>query len=132
LPRRRSEREQIEIGEQCRRAAGVHEDDVVVARPPLLADQRDESGQPLAGVDRLENQRLQLRLQLDRVDRRRVRDAVGRSGAVDITVGLFCLIRTCLTQRARNVLRLLTFSRHLCLASGLLRRGHQREFIARG
>jgi hypothetical protein len=58
----------------------VDEDDIGVRRPASGADQRDQPGKTLAGVDRIERQRLQPTGQPDRLDGRVVRDAVGRAG----------------------------------------------------
>ncbi len=49
------------IGEQGGRAAGMEEDDIVIRRPAAGPDQRDQPGQSLARIDRIEDQRFQPR-----------------------------------------------------------------------
>ena len=68
------------IRKQRRRAAGVQEDDVLVVAPAALADQGDQAGEALAGIDRIERQRFEPAGEADRFDGGFVRDAVGRAG----------------------------------------------------
>jgi hypothetical protein len=76
----RSEAEHIEIGEERRSSAGVNEHHVVVGRPSTVPNQGDEAGHAFAGIDRVEDQGLEATTQLHCLDRRRVREAVARTG----------------------------------------------------
>jgi hypothetical protein len=56
----------------------VQENDVLVLAPAPLADQGDQAGEPLAGIDRIERKRLEPAGKPDRLDGGFVRDPVGR------------------------------------------------------
>ena len=75
----RSDAECALVGEKRRRAACVHEDDVLVLAPTPLADQGDQARETLARIDRIKWKSLELARKPDRFDGGLVRDPVGGS-----------------------------------------------------
>jgi len=68
------------ICEERRCSARVYEHYIVVATPATFANEGDQSRQTFAGVYRIEDHRLQMAGQLDRINRRGMGNAIGRSG----------------------------------------------------
>src|SRR5262245_40750666 len=68
------------VGEEGRLTARMEENDIVVPPPPAVPHERDQSGEPLAGIDRIEHESFERTRQPDRLDGRVMRDAVSRPG----------------------------------------------------
>ena len=74
-----SDAENAPVGEQCRRAARVQEDDILGLAPTPLSDQGDQARERLAGINGIERKRLKPARKPDRFDGGFVRDPVGWS-----------------------------------------------------
>ena len=62
------------IGEKCRCAACMQEDDILFLAPTPLADQADQAREPLARLDRIKRKSLELACKTDRLIVAFVRD----------------------------------------------------------